>query len=513
MFAATPGGMAQDQPASQATSQSAPLSAIDWLSQHSAQPVFVSPGGVLPEGGFPEAPITETAALPQVSSAPLQDPDLAPSGLLPSELTGLPETLWSGSSTGALAQALAEVPTTLPPGARELMYRLLLARSVPPQGESARALWTGARVDRLMALGAVDQALALLLEADPARPELFQRWFEAAALLDRSAEPCAALRKDRRLTQDVGTLAFCLARGGEWTSAALTVQTAKALGDLSEAEANLLSAFLDSDLAEDIEIAPQSRDMTALEFRLREAVGLPASIVNQSLAFAVVDLEDTAGWKAQLEAAERLLRSGALPANRFLGLATERKPSASGGIWDRIAPLQALDAALKAQDSARVSAALAPAWRASLKGGYPKLLPDLFGEDLTEHRLNDAGAEALRSVSYLGTAYEAFALAQPDDEASPTNRIARGLAPYPRNGDALTSALIDGFGSAAALSPAQSEMLANGQLGEMILQQLSDIGAAHQGDLARLGPALMTLRALGLEDIARRTALGLLVLQ
>ena len=55
------------------------------------------------------------------------------------------------------------------------------------------------------------------------------------------------------------------------------------------------------------------------------------------VAFAQADMRDNTGWKAQLEAAERLARNGVLDPNQLLGLYTEEKAAASGGVWDRVA--------------------------------------------------------------------------------------------------------------------------------------------------------------------------------
>ena len=68
------------------------------------------------------------------------------------------------------------------------------------------------------------------------------------------------------------------------------------------------------------------------------------------LAFTYADLSDNAGWKAQIEAAERLSRAGAIAPNLLLGLYTSQKPAASGGVWDRVAAFQGLDTAVAKGD-------------------------------------------------------------------------------------------------------------------------------------------------------------------
>ena len=68
--------------------------------------------------------------------------------------------------------------------------------------------------------------------------------------------------------------------------------------------------------------------------------------VTLPLAFAHAELRDTAGWKSQIESAERLARAGVIAPNVLLGLYTERLPAASGGVWDRAAAFQRFESAL-----------------------------------------------------------------------------------------------------------------------------------------------------------------------
>ena len=79
----------------------------------------------------------------------------------------------------------------------------------------------------------------------------------------------------------------------------------------------------------------------------------------------MADLRGNSGWKAEIEAAERLARTGAVPASRLLGLYTDRRPAASGGVWDRVAAVQALDLALNEGATQDLVQALPRAWRAA----------------------------------------------------------------------------------------------------------------------------------------------------
>ena len=232
------------------------------------------------------------------------------------------------------------------------------------------------------------------------------------------------------------------------------------------------------------------------------------------IAFARADLLDVSGWKAQLEASERLARAGAIDGGTLLAIHTAREPSASGGIWDRVAAVQALDAALREGDAEAVARALPPAWEAMGEAGTrvalaAALAPRLEGVPLT----GEAARIALR-LALLAPDYEAAAEAWDGGggaEVETLLAVARGEAPERPGGDAVAQAVAEGFDGGPA--PARlARLAAEDRLGEALLIALRDVAQAAEGDLDHLPGALRFLRRAGLEDTARRAALQLLVL-
>jgi len=228
--------------------------------------------------------------------------------------------------------------------------------------------------------------------------------------------------------------------------------------------------------------------------------------------FAVADLRDLAGWKSQLEAAERLSRSGALPANRLLGVYTARLPAASGGIWDRVEALQRFDTALNSQSADAIAKTLAPAWQAMQSAGLDVSFALLFAQELGKIPLTGRAAELAYEIALLSPDYERAA--QLYNPRSERMTFLTGLAKGDLTGfsppDQLSVAVSNAF-SAAPAPRNLTDLAAKGQLGEAILRAmvLFDIGA--KGDLNSLTQSLLALRAIGLEDVARRASLQLLL--
>jgi hypothetical protein len=195
-----------------------------------------------------------------------------------------------------------------------------------------------------------------------------------------------------------------------------------------------------------------------------------------------------------------------------LGLYTQRKPAASGGIWDRIAALQDFEAALRDGDRARLSRALPPMWRGMQAAGLEVVFSDLFAEALAEQRLTGTAAEIAFHMELISRSYETAPLPpNASQRARFLASLARGM-PDPELADTdMARAVAEAFGPEAQPTPGLRE-LGPAAVGLTLLDVLADTAAAGRGDLTALRSALADLRVLGLEDIARRSALQALIL-
>ena len=486
--------------AAPAGAQDAPRSAIPWLTD--------ALGGTARQGGAalgepPARGIRDDAIATEAITAPRREAV----GLLPVSTTGLPRDAVAGSDPARLAALIAALPVEGLPAMQGLALMLMLAELDPPDGRTEADTLLLARVDALVRHGALDQAQALLEASSADDPALFARWRDVALLTGEDAALCEALGARPTLDPDLALRAFCLMRGGDWAAAALTLEAGMALGRLDGAEAERLAHFLDPDLFEGMPSAPAPRPMTPLAFRLLDGVGETPPTGDLGLAYAASDLRPTLGWKRQIEAAERLARARALDPNRLLALYTEARPSASGGVWDRAAAVQALDAALAAGDAAAVAAVLPEAVAAMERAGLLPVLADLYGAAAAR---TDGGAEALR-LALLSPAYEAAAAgaAPTDPRLTFAVSVAQGRPTAPPSGDAVAAAVAEGF---AADPPARLARLARERrLGEALMEVVAMLADGARSDPAAIAQAIAFLRDVGLAELARRTALELLL--
>ncbi|MDO6585804.1 hypothetical protein Q4543_09745 [Salipiger sp. 1_MG-2023] len=488
----------------------APMSAIGWLGSDNVPTVMPAPAPMIP---LKEPPTASSGASPEVETLPLGAPSPGAAGLLPMSVTGLPRSLWGSSETGTLSSLLAAVDPS-EPALSALLFTLLLAEADAPVAADGGARFLASRLDRLLAEGAIDPALALIEQAGQIEtPILFERWFDLALLAGRDDAPCAALQDQPELSDDLPTRIYCAARRGDWDHAATVLGTAQALGQLSERDGELLLRFLEPELAEGSPPVPVPPRPTPLQFRLFEAIGEALPTQPLPRAFAATELSGTSGWRAQLLAAERLARRGALSENRLLGIYSDRKPAASGGVWDRVSAVQKLDAALATGRSDLVGPALVKAWPQMRSAGLLVPFAKLFGPRLAELTLSGRAATLATRAELLSDAYEPAAqkLAAPKGLMATVAAVAQGEPPafVPDGG---TQGAVARAWSGATPPEALRNMLAEGRLGEVILRAMALLSSGAEGNHEDLTEALATLRAVGLEDTARRAAIQLLIL-
>ncbi len=486
-----------------------PLSAISWLSDSVSAPPAHMDSFDLPE----EPNVAQNAGIDSISVTPISPATGLSVGVLPVSVTGLPVDLWGSSNSDDLAQLIRTQPVKTLPALQDLLHMLLLAEvDAPFDGDPDNGLFLS-RVDKLLEIGAVDQAQSLLDLAHPDTPSLFGRWFDVSLLNGTDDKACERLINTPDFAPTIASRVYCLVQNGDWNTASLTYETAKALGDVDKTIQPLIERFLDPELfSADLNLTKGIR-ITPLIFRMSEASGEYIPTAPLARIFANADLRSTAGWKAQLEAAERLVATGAIDENRLLGLYTERKPSASGGVWDRAAAVQNFEDAVNRYDTGAVSKTLPMVWVKMQEAGLRGTFADMFAVELAKLPLaNTAGAIAFKA-GLLSENYEAVAKNHQAQDPMERFLIALALgtpndAPAP---DARAKAITAGFQQGVTLSELDGA-IHDKRLGETILRSLLDFTQGLGGDMDSTRKSLIIFRKIGLEDTARRAALQLMIL-
>ncbi|MBE9635509.1 hypothetical protein [Salipiger mangrovisoli] len=504
-----------------AVAAEAPLAAIDWLKRGPGVSAALPLPGAPAAGGLAvpqverarrdEPPVATSGDTPDVQSAPLDAPSAEAAGLLSSALTGLPRTLWSASDAAELAALIERVEPAVPALSAQLLT-LLLAEADAPGGSGSLLV---ARIDRLMDEGAVDAALALVEQAGgDSDAAIFARWLDLSLIAADDEPACRALGRKPHLTEDIATRIYCDARIGNWEHAVTVYGSAEALGQIGPRDAELLARYLDPELVDASEpLNPPARP-TPLEFHLFEAVGEALPTQPLPRMFAAADLSGNSGWRAQILAAERLARRGTLSENRLLGIYTDREPAASGGVWDRVAAVQELEAALTAGRADLIGPALLAAWPQMRSAGLLVPFSELYAPRLQGLDLDPRAAALAQRAALLSPDYEAAARQLPARSGlmRAVAAVAQGDMPEAIPLTPAAQAVAEAWRPDAEVPPDLAALLRADKLGEAILRAIALFQSGAQGNHADLTGALATLRHVGLEDTARRAAIQQIIL-
>lgn len=488
-----------------------PLSAIDWLDEQRLG-LVTEPGQnqIKPS----EPPVSSSVNRPDIEVSTLSEIQSDSVGLLPPSVTGFPLTMWHNSSTKDLVTLLGNVPVSHNPAIQSLTLRVLLAEGDAPSDSEGKFTFFAARLKKLIDYGAIDPALALVERAAPLPAPLVPLLFDLSLLSDTLQPACdQVLQLGPSYPHDDARI-YCLARRGDWLTATLMLDTTSALGTISARKTALIQLFLEDEAFDTLAIQlPPSSAPTPLEFRLYEAIGEPLTAASLPRAFAVSDLSGEHGWKAQLQAAERLIEFGALGDNRFLGIYTDNEPAASGGIWDRISVIQNLDQALLDENGSAIALNLVEAWQ--LLGETPLAAPiaRIFSARLLSAELSGGGAQLAAKIALLSPSYETAAqiISPMSEQDAFLVSIATGDFSTFSPKSEFEKTIQDAFND-PRVPYSVNQLMSQGKLGEVILNAMIQFEKGASGDLQDLLEALSTLRLIGLEDTARRATLALVLL-
>lgn len=481
-----------------------PLSAIDWLSDvvRNPEPTVVAPA----------QDVTTNATPTQIVTTPLGQIKIDAVGLLPPSVTGLPADFWGPTGSKKLQTLIAAQRTDLPPPLAAFLKRLLLAELTPPPDSSEDGALFLARVDKLLDMGALDEARALVERAGPTTPDLFRRWFDIGLLTGLEDQACRVMLAKPEIAPTYPARIFCLARGGDWSAAALTLNSAKLLNLITPQDEELIARFLDPELFEGEPPLPAPDRITPLSYKMHGAIGEPLSLNGLPNAFAFASLSPVEGWKQRINAAERLVRTGAMPPQTLMEIYKERKPAASGGVWDRVEAVQAFDAAILAGNGEKITktlnATLRPLRRAGLESAFAKV----YGARLARLPLGESIALDATRIELLSDSYEAVASSPrlPSETPPIWLSVAQGSVQKIDLSDPLTASVTAAFSDQTCPDQFKSAFV-EGRFGEVALNALILLQDGSEASPSQIETGLKLLRKLGLEDIARRTALHILL--
>lgn len=478
-----------------------PASAISWLTDSLQAPPEPEPDTKQPVSNAIETITIET----------LKDNDRDGLGILPVDLTGFPVNLWKGVPAARVKTLLHKTTHKGVPAVRSLFRQVLLAETRTPEGALEPDSLLTTRIDRLLAIGALSEAQALIELVGPDTSALFRRWFDIGLLTNHSELACSELEASPMLSPARSVQVFCLALGRDWNAAATALALGEELEQITTEEADLLSFFLDESLLEEIDPPAIGSPLTSLEFVIRESVGLPRPTTPLPIAFMHAELADFVPLRYRIEAGETLVREGVLPSSVLFAAYREEDPAASGGVWDRMAAVQDMDAAATADE---ISEALGDLDKEFNRAGLRMAASDEFLLYFSELP-PDEFSEQIRNIValYLALA-DASELARDwaTDTAPHDLKTALSISTGRLDGNSKIENVLATTTPEIYVSSYMASVIARDKTGEAILEAINLLAKDEKVDEDDLYQALALLRATGLETVARKVAIETLLL-
>ncbi|MEN8710092.1 MAG: hypothetical protein ABF310_08785 [Paracoccaceae bacterium] len=480
-----------------------PLAAIDWLIEPPTRQIAnedEESGALGAKSGF---------ALPiAVTTGALTDYNINAAGLITAQTARLPSDLWPSTQIAHAARILPRVPKLKSKEANLLLAALLMAENDADRVFDTVPLFI-ARIEKLVDLGALEAAAALIsLASEYNDDRLIRLALDIALIRGPAPRECTAAITADALGHEEDRLVeiYCHAVTKNWHEAELLLITSEALDLLSDVDLELMWQFMDPEYADTAPAPTLGIDqLTPIRFQLVASLGATPFLADAPTPYQWPYLNGRTGWKLQIEAAEKLAHAGVVSGNALLQHYTARKPSASGGVWDRAAAVQRLDAAIGGN---RVDA-LHDAHAIFARTGDRLLLAEVaYALDLSRD------ARIARDPLWI----ELMLLAHPqtvDRAAIPSTqqpRLAFAVAVLAQNIQAAAPFQASDPLAAAIWHALSTPVLPQAATGPEIAQALIQLSNGENGDIYALNQSLRQLRAMGLSDHASRIAAQLTIL-
>ena len=478
-----------------------PLSAIPWLTESLSSTAPSTRPNVM-----------QSTKIESITVEVLREKARDGAGLLAPEITGFPLDLWKDASQSDISQRVAQIPYGGTPAVRSLFRQLMLAQSNAPKDAEIEDQVLLARLDRLLDIGALNEAQALIEHVGADTIALFRRWFDIGILTGQGEVVCGRLSQSPMLSPSRNVQVFCLATQKDWDAAATALTLGEGLGEIKTADADLLAFFLDASLLEEIDPPEIGNPLTSLEFLIRESVGLPRpDAANLPLAFLHAELGDYVPLRFRIEAAEALVQADVLPPSVLFASYREEAPAASGGVWERVAAIQDMDAADTGDAIATALKKLdlefrAPALRSAVAEEFLLYLSDLPPASIPVE-VHDQIAALLLLADAPERAKTWISIESPK-----ALRDAYSIAAQTYSGDSELETLLSSTTPEAYLTVAHQRLIEREQIGLALISALTLLGEDEDLETPDVLQALALLRATGQDKTARQTAVEHLLL-
>ena len=272
---------------------------------------------------LPEKP-KKNSVISKVEESSLGNVNLNSIGLISAENTTFPASLWNRSDESILAKKITEIPELKLASTNKIFKRLLILDTEPPinaiGNKNMGSMFLISRVDRLIEMGAIDEAETILDYIKNPNYDLLRRKIDVASITGRLQETCEKIQRHFNSSDILKFKIICMAREGDWNAAAILFSVGSTLKLFSSTEKKLLLNFLDPEINVEIEEEEIKANLSPINFYLFLSRGFIFNTKDLSPKYAYT--LSTAGNKLveRIQSSEKLVKNFSMNSHHLFSL-------------------------------------------------------------------------------------------------------------------------------------------------------------------------------------------------
>ncbi|MDG2474085.1 MAG: hypothetical protein P8M50_02250 [Paracoccaceae bacterium] len=297
-----------------------------------------------------------------IEKSNLKPTNLNSIGIIPTDITGIDPGIWKYTDESDLFNSLRKLPDLKFQSAQTFLKRILISETQPPisSGELNQQgrLYLLAKLDKLIKIGALDEAETTILQIPKIDSDLFERWTRIAFLTGRITKLCKELRDNSGLSKDLSLRIICLMKLNDWDAAALTLATAYSLEMIAQNRADLLIHYLDPKLIPKNQLAVTINASDEIDHFLINSNAKIPSAASDQVRYQYMIYKSNSSLENTINAAEKLVIKKSINASSLFDIYRNNYIDGSIGFWQRMIAVKNLDMTLKRNNHKAVSIAL-----------------------------------------------------------------------------------------------------------------------------------------------------------
>ena len=359
-----------------------PNTAIEWLKEEKDTKT-----GPLKDIA-PEKNILSSA----IEKTPLQPINLNSIGIIPTKISGIDPDLWVKMNENDISYRLSSLPNLKFQAAQTYLKRILISETQPPvsapESKNSGKIYLLAKLDKLIGMGALDEAETMVLQVPQIDPNLFKRWIRISFLTGRIRKLCETLMRNSGLTQNLSVRIICLKNLNDWDAAALTLSTASNLEMFDLNREKFLIHYLDPKLVETSELSTNSVQLNEIDYFIINSSSQISSVQTSELRYLYMVLKNSSEPKNKIQAAEELAIKKSINASSLFDIYRNTSIDGSIKFWRRIIATKNLDLTLQRNNNKSVNIAVTKAINEMFLGNLLTLFATEYADKLSAYSQN-----------------------------------------------------------------------------------------------------------------------------